>query len=231
MRPLLAVLLLLAACSARALPEDCVELPGVGCWYAPPNAGAQPPLLVYLRGHHPVHRGGVPLDKALESARQAFDFYDLGATAVREGVAVLVTYRSGLGVTEEMLDALEKQAERTFPRRIAAAHSGAYIGLGETLDAGTSFERVILLDSFYSGDPELAQQVQALFPAPGSCRGYYTPHTFERADGTVYDNKRNFQTHFAPHAPSCAIEELAEGRHEEGVNDCLGRYLEGAPCR
>lgn len=244
--PLAAMLLLTVAASAepRETPQqrrarlaaeaaagsDCVDFAPVGCRYLPPSAGADPPLLIYIRGHHEEHASNVPPGMASESSRQAFFKYGLKAAADAAGHAVLVTYKSSLEVTERDVQALAAALGRPFTRRVVAAHSGGYVGLGATLDKGLQFERVILLDSFYSGSPALAQKVQSRFPT-GACRGFYTPHSFERRNGSVYDNERNFRANFLPHAQGCPIDKLAGGQHDPGVNRCLPVYLRGQACR
>ncbi|MDX6769700.1 MAG: hypothetical protein SF051_09225 [Elusimicrobiota bacterium] len=218
MRALLAVLLLAPAAARAAPAESCVELKGVGCVYAPSGSGGSLPLLVYLRGHHPRYAAAVPAGEALASARQAFSFYGLGDAADAAGHAVLVTYRSGLAVTEADAARAASAAGVTFTRRVVAAHSGGYVGLGATLAGGLSFERVIMLDDFYSSSPALAQQVQARFPAD-ACMGYYTPHI-----------AAVFEAVFRPNAPGCRVERLGPNDHNAGVNRCLAGYLRGRPC-
>lgn len=244
--PLAAILLLAGAASAepRETPQqrrarlaaeaaagsDCVDFAHAGCRYLPPSAGADPPLLIYIRGHHEEHASNVPPGLASESSRQAFFKYGLKAAADATGHAVLVTYKSSLGVTERNVRELAAALGRPFTRRVVAAHSGGYVGLGATLDNGLEFERVVVLDSFYSGSPALAQKIQARFPS-GACRGFYTPHTFERRDGSLYDNEADFRADFASHAGGCAVDRLAGAQHNAGVNRCLPSYLRDQPCR
>lgn len=248
MRLPLAAVLLLSAVPALAAPEetpqqrrarlaaeaaagaDCVDFAPVGCRYLPPSAGADPPLLIYIRGHHDEHLSNVPPGMASESSRQAFFKYGLKAAADATGHAVLVTYKSSLEVTERDAQELAAALGRTFTRRVVAAHSGGYVGLGATLDNGLQFGRVIVLDSFYSGSPALAQKIQARFPS-GACRGFYTPHSFKRRDGSIYDNEANFRANFRPHAGGCDVDRLAEGQHNPGVNRCLSSYLRDRSCR
>jgi hypothetical protein len=230
MRLPLAAALLILSLPAAAAEHPCLPLPGVGCYFAPESAGANPPLLIYLRGHHPEHLANVPAGRALESARQAFDFYGLERVARDSAHAVLVTYRSGLAVSEADIGALSRASAKTFGRRTVAAHSGGYVGLGATLDNGLSFQQVIMLDSFYSSSPALAQKLQARFPS-GSCRGFFTPHRSQRRDGSFYDNEANFNANFRPHAAGCAVDRLPEGQHNPGVHRCLPVYLRGQPCR
>ncbi len=149
MRALLAAVLLLAPAAVRAAAEDCVELKGVGCWYAPPSAGSSPPLLIYLRGHRPSYAASVPAAQALASARQAFVFYGLGEAAAAAGHAVLVTYRSGLAVSEADVAKAASASGLVFTRRVVAAHSGGYVGLGATFAGGLAFDRLLMLDNFY----------------------------------------------------------------------------------
>lgn len=224
-------LLLFAALNASAAaPEACVEVPSVGCFYAPPGAGPHPPLLVYMRGFWGEYKNKVPPKLALKSSRQAFETYGLGGVADASHAAVLVIYNCALAVSEETIEKLAARTGLDFSKRVVAAHSGAYEGLNASLDAGLHADRLIMLDDFYSG-AALAKKIQFRFPAKGSCAGYYTPHRIKRKDGTFYDNRANFQATFRPFAPSCAIEELAEGRHDSGVKDCLLSYLTRETCR
>lgn len=227
--PLAAVIAVALSFPARAAEHPCVPVDKVGCFYAPPGAGPNPPLLIYLRGHYGELAGSVPGSQSLASSREAFDRYGLGETARQAGYAVLATYRSGLQVTERNLQDLGARTGLAFPRRVVAAHSGGYVGLGLTLDNGLAFERLILLDSFYSGSPALAQKIQTRLPF-GACRGFYTPHRTRRRDGSYYDNEANFRANFAPHATGCAVDRLEDGEHNSGVNRCLAAYLRGGPC-
>lgn len=230
MRLPLAAALLVLTLPAAAAEHLCQPLAGVGCYFAPDSAGANPPLLIYLRGHHPDLLSNVPAGRALESARQAFDFYGLERVARETLHAVLVTYRSGLAVSEADIGALSRASAKTFGRRTVAAHSGGYVGLGATLDNGLSFRKVIVLDSFYSSSPALAQKLQARFPS-GACRGFFTPHRTQRRDGSFYDNEANFNANFRPHAPGCRVERLGGGDHNPGVNRCLAQYVRDGTCR
>lgn len=228
--PLLALLLLpLLARGAVPAEHPCSPVQGIGCFYAPDTGSRTLPLLVYLRGHHPEFGAEVPASRALDSARQAFDFYGLAESARSAGYAVLVTYKSAVSVGERDVQALASARGLTFPARVAAAHSGGYVGLLSVLNGDLSLQRVILLDCFYSGSPALAEKVQAAF-GNGACRGYLTPHGFPRRNGTAYSNETNFQANFRPFAPGCRVEKLGDGDHNPGVKRCLGAYLEGRPC-
>lgn len=226
--PLAAVLLLLAPL-VRAAPHPCEPVVGIGCFYRPPAAGSTLPLLIYLRGHYRDMAGNVPPSRATESSQEAFTKYGLGAAADSARSALLVTYRSGLAVTEKDVRDFAAARGLTFTQRVVAAHSGGHVALGRVLDNGLEFERVIVLDSFYSGSPALAQKIQARFPS-GACRGFYTPHSFQRRDGSTYDNEANFRANFRAHAGGCAVDRLAGGQHDPGVNRCLPAYLADKPC-
>lgn len=221
LRAALAALTVLAAgARAQADSGECLPVEGVGCWYAPENAPSELPLLVYLRGHHASYGPDVPPSRSLASSRQAFMTYELGRLARDKGMAVLVTYRSGVGVSPAQLAALAVEAKRTFSRTILAAHSGGYVGLGRTLDAGTTASRVIMLDDFYgAGSDGLARKLQKLVSSGASCAGYHTPH-----------NARNYAAGYKP-AVECAVDALkSDAEHGSGVVRCLGGYLEGRAC-
>jgi hypothetical protein len=219
MRNPLAALLLALPLAVSAQDHACKPLANIGCWYAPAGAGRSMPLLVYLRGHHPVHGRGVPAHLWLDSSRQAFDFYGLGTAAVENRSAVLVTYRSDLAVDQGVIDRLALESGLTFSRRVVAAHSGGYVALGKTLDNGMPFDAAVLLDLFYSGSPKLAQDVQARFA--GRCRGFYTPHAPVQG---------NYENVFRPNAPGCPIDAMPAGTHNSAVNHCLAVYARGERC-
>lgn len=222
MRPALlaAALAFLPAPALAAEAEDCLPLPGIGCWFAPEGAAADAPLLVYLRGHHGTYGADVPAARWLASSRQAFAAYDLGRIAAQKGVVVLVTYRSGLGVRPEDVAALAAESKRTFPRTIVAAHSGGFVGLGRTLDSGLAPARVVMLDDFYgAGGDGLAQKLQRAVSAGAGCSGFYTPH-----------NKKNFEAGFQ-RAVACSVDGLSsDSLHNVAVNRCLAGYLDGRSC-
>jgi len=223
MRPLsltlAALALLTSAARAQVQAGACLPLDGVGCWYAPEGTPSDAPLLVYLRGHHPSLGPNVPAAQALTSARQAFTAYDLGKTASDKKVVVLVTYRSGLGVTTDDVSALSAAAKRVFSKTIVAAHSGGYVGLGKTLDAGLAPARIVMLDNFYDAGG-LATRLQRLISAGAACSGFYTPH-----------NKKNFDAGYRK-TVSCAVDDLAsDSQHNPAVGRCLGGYLDGRSCR
>jgi hypothetical protein len=222
MRPVLlaAALAVLTAPARAAGPEDCRPLRGIGCWFAPEDAPADAPLLVYLRGHHGVYGPDVPAGLWLTTSRQAFAAFDLGRIAAQKGVVVLVTYRSGLGVRPEDVAALAAESKRTFPRTIVAAHSGGYVGLGRTLDSGLSPARVVMLDDFYgAGVDGLAQKLQRAVSAGAACSGFYTPH-----------NKKNYEAGFR-RAVACSVDGLSsDSLHDPAVNRCLAGYIDGRSC-
>jgi hypothetical protein len=205
---------------AEVKSSECLPLERVGCWYAPEGAPAGAPLLIYLRGHHPAYKAAVPSGQFLASARQAFMAYGLGKTAREKQVVVLVTYRSGLGVTDEDVADLEKEANRTFARTILAAHSGGYVGLGRTLDSGMAPSRVVMLDDFYgAGADGLPQKLQRLIAAGMRCSGFHTPH-----------NKKNYETGYK-RAIQCSIDAMDEDdQHNAAVGRCLAGYLDGRSC-
>lgn len=218
--PLAALLLLPSAARAQVPAEACLPLPGVGCWYVPESAPPDAPLLVYLRGHHPALKADVPGAQFLESSRQAFSAYRLGEIARERGVVVLVTYRSGLGVTPGDVAAASAQSSRAFSKVILAAHSGGYVGLGRTLDAGTTASRVVMLDDFYgAGSDGLAVKLQRLISSGAGCSGFYTPH-----------NEKNYLSGYK-RAIACDVDALkGDDQHNAAVGRCLGGYLDGRSC-
>ncbi|MDE2143540.1 MAG: hypothetical protein KGJ84_14125, partial [Elusimicrobia bacterium] len=192
----------LAAVPVRADPAetDCLPAPGnVGCAYVPANAPPDATLLIYLRGFHPKYKGNVPDSECLASSRQAFIHYGLGSLADEKGLGVLVTCRSNQAVTEAVISAFSKSAGRPFAKRILAAHSGGYVGLGGTLDAGVAASRILMLDDFYDGNPAgLARKLQLAVSAGASCAGYFTPH-----------NKKRYEAAYKPNV-ACAVDELTD---------------------
>lgn len=217
---LAALAVLTTSALAQVEGSSCVPLEGVGCWYAPEGAPADAPLLVYLRGHHRTFGPNVPAARALESARQAFAAYELGRTASEKNLVVLVTYRSGLGVTPDDVAAVAAASKRTFPKTLLAAHSGGYVGLGKTLDAGLTPARVVMLDNFYgAGGGGLATKLQRLISAGSACSGFYTPH-----------NKKNFDMGYKK-AVACSVDGMdSDAQHNAAVGRCLGGYLDGRTC-
>lgn len=215
---LVAAALGVLASSGRAA-EDCRPLAGVGCWYAPEDAPADAPLLVYLRGHHGTYKADVPADQWLSSSRQAFSAYGLGKTAREKGVVVLVTYRSGLGVKAGDVAAVAAESKRTFSKTILAAHSGGYVGLGRTLESGLSPARVVMLDDFYgAGSDGLAKKLQHAISLGAACSGFYTPH-----------NRKNYETGYR--SVACTVDAMgSDAQHNPAVGRCLGGYLDGRSC-
>ena len=220
---MLFAVVLFSALSVLAAPAraavggaDCLPLAGIGCFFVPEAAPADAPLLVYLRGPHPEHLANVPAGLWLESARQAFTAYKLGETAIENQVVVLVSYRSGLGLTNADLAALGRESTRTFSKTILASHSGGYVGLGRTLDSGVTAARIVMLDNFFSaGRDGLPQKLQRLISAGTGCVGFYTPR-----------NKKNYEAGFK-NAIQCSIDARAARRHNVTVGACLGGYLDG----
>lgn len=198
-----------------------MPLEGVGCWYAPEGLPADAPLLIYLRGHHPSMGPNVPDEQYLSSSRQAFVHYELGKTAAEKKTAVLVTYRSGLAVSPAVVGAVAAAAKRAFTKVTVAAHSGGYVGLLRSLEAGLSPSGFVMLDNFYGkGGGGLASRLQRLISSGARCSGFYTPH-----------NKVNFEEGYKK-SVSCAVDDLGkDSQHNAGVNRCLAGYLDGLPCQ
>lgn len=218
----LAVLVLLAAPLQAQIREDaCVPFEGVGCWYAPEGLPSNAPLLVYLRGHHPAMGPNVPAAQFLSSSRQAFVHYDLGKTAAEKKTILLVTYRSGVAVSPAVVDSLAQEAKRAFSKVTVAAHSGGYVGLLKSLEAGLAPSGFVMLDNFYGkGGGGLASRLQRLISSGARCSGYYTAH-----------NKANFEDGYKK-SVNCAVDDLGkDSEHNPGVNRCLGGYLDGLPCQ
>lgn len=215
----LALSAVLAAAARAGGGEDCRPLPGVGCWFAPEDAPPGAPLLVYLRGHHGTHGPNVPPGLWLESSRRAFAAFELGRIAREKRLVVLVTYRSGLGVTPGDLAAVAADSKRTFPATILAAHSGGYVGLGKTLDSDLTPSRIVMLDNFYgAGGNGLAAKLQRAISRGAACSGFHTPH-----------NKKNFESGYRNVA--CAVDALgSDAQHNAAVGRCLGGYLDGRSC-
>lgn len=218
--------LLLAALSgycgsarAETAGSECLPIEKIGCYYIPEGAPADAPLLVYLRGHHPSYGPNVPAAQSLASARRAFTGYGLRKTADENRVVLLVTYRSDLAVTPADLAAFSKAVQRTFSKTMIAAHSGGYVGLGRTLDAGTTVSRVLMLDNFYgAGSDGLPQKLQRIISSGAGCAGFYTPH-----------NKKNYETGYK-RAVACSIEPMKDDQHNAAVVRCLSGYLNGSAC-
>ena len=220
MLPLIAVLLS-APVFAQVPASECRQAPsGVGCYYVPADLPEDVPLLIYHRGHHPKFKSKVPDSECLASSRQAFNAYALGKLANDKKIAVLVTCRSGQAVTEPVIAAISKTSGKTFKKRILAAHSGGYVGLGGTLDAGVQASRILMLDDFYDGtEGGLAKKVQKAVSGGATCAGYFTPH-----------NKKRFVAAYKP-SVTCSVDELNDDAlHDPTVKRCLASYMAGVPC-
>lgn len=163
----------------------------------------------------------VPAAQFLSSARQAFVAYGLGKTAAEKRSVLLVTYRSGLGVSPAVVDSLRDQSKKSFSSIAVAAHSGGYVGLLKTLEAGVVPARILMLDNFYGkGGGGLASRLQRLISSGARCGGFYTPH-----------NRVNFEEGYKK-TVNCSIDGLgSDGQHNAAVNRCLGGYLDGRPCQ
>jgi hypothetical protein len=217
----LIAVLLSAPVLAQVPASECRQAPsGVGCYYVPADLPDDAPLLIYHRGHHPKYKSKVPDSECLASSRQAFTAYSLGKLANDRKIAVLVTCRSGQAVTEPVIAAIAKAAGKSFPKRILASHSGGYIGLGGTLDAGVTASRILMLDNFYDGtEGGLAKKVQKAVSAGATCAGYFTPH-----------NKKRYEAAYKPNV-TCAVDELTDNAlHDPTVKRCLASYVAGTPC-
>ena len=116
-----ALVSVMALMAAAARATDCLPLAGVGCYFIPDDMTEDAALLIYLRGHHPTYGPNVPAGECMTSAQQAFAAYELGKIAREKRIAVLVTYRSGLGVTASDLEALAFQSRRTFSKTVLAS--------------------------------------------------------------------------------------------------------------
>lgn len=213
--------LLTTPVAAQVKADDCLPLDQIGCWYAPPGLPSDAPLLVYLRGHHPTLGPNVPPTQFLASSRQAFTSYGLDKPAADRKMVVLVTYRSGLGVSPAVVDSLTEESKHAFSSISVASHSGGYVGLLKTLEAGLAPAKVLMLDNFYGqGGGGLASRLQRLISSGARCSGFYTPH-----------NRVNYEAGYKK-TVNCAVDGMAsDAQHNPAVNRCLNGYLDGRPCQ
>lgn len=219
---LLAPLLLLAAAASTAPAPSrvCQPFPEVGCWFVPDGITGDPPVLVYIRGHHPLYKADVPPKEYLASARQAFEESRLGPVAEATKHVVLVTYKSGVVVTEAHLEKYRRMTGFTFSKTVVAAHSGAHDGLGKLLDKGLRVDRLVLLDMFYPRSRVLAGKIAARFPEPGRCAGFVTAHNLAR-----------YEKVYAPLiGAACPVDSFDDDDHTPAVGRCLASYLAGPNC-
>lgn len=171
---------------AALTTEECADLSPIGCYYSGAPAGAAVPLLIYYRGwvtgtNYPGGGlyGGHISGKAdiLRSSRAAFTFYKLGQLAREMRVAVLVTGSSDIGVKRSDVDRLQAALGVNFRSVSVAAHSGGYVGLGNSIGTFGRLEKIVLLDPFYS---DFSAVVKAGIRQGAVCTGFYTPHNAAR---------------------------------------------------
>lgn len=217
---LLAGLFLLSAAFAATPARVCHPFPGVGCWFVPDGVTGDPPLLFYIRGHHPKYGAAVPEAQSLASSRQAFEESGLGPIAEATGHALLVTYKSAIPATPARVREFAKQTGFTFSKLVVAAHSGAHDGLGRTLDAGTPIDRLVLLDIFYPRSKVLAVKIAERFPTPGRCAGFVTTHNLKRYEDVYQPLLKD----------NCPVEPFENADHTPAVARCLASYMAGDRC-
>ncbi len=215
----MSVLALALSIAAAAAPE-CVPVDGIGCFYAPSGLSpeSKAPLLVYLRGHYESYKGAVPSAQRADSAKQAFGKFELGPLADREGMAVLVTGSSDVGVTDAALEALQSRFRLTFGALYLASHSGGNKGLKSTLGKVRRPDRIVMLDNFYF-EKEFSLVVQQQVAAGTVCAGFFTRH-----------KEQSYEANFKPFA-YCPIDDGPGFDHNLSVNRCLGKYLHATTCR
>jgi hypothetical protein len=219
---MLPLALLAAAAASSALaqnpaPPVCKPFAKLGCYFVPSQAPeGRSKLLVYHRGWWNGN-GQIPPEQCDASAKQAFAFYQLDKAASAAGAVALVTCSSHLGVSPGDLAALEKATDRKFSGTILAAHSGGYVGLGKTLDAGVSTERIVMLDNFYL-DQGLSKKIYSSVYGGAACTGFYTAH-----------NKKGYETNFKPIVP-CDVDYHEDYGHEGAVLKCLPTYVKKGSC-
>jgi hypothetical protein len=154
-RPLSVLVLALGSLAASAFAQDaCIEVPGIGCYYAAEGLRNpdKPDLLIYFRGHILVNAhqndkdwnrdwdtqfkdvksnpGRIPSNLLLASAQQAFSYYGLKDVADSANMIVLVTGSSHIAVQPAVLKGLANQLNvAQFGTVHLASHSGGYVGL------------------------------------------------------------------------------------------------------
>ena len=219
----------IAALVAPAQDLSCRMLGSLGCYYIPDSVRAKKGgrLLIYLRGWLPPFDGHVPEASRAESARQAFTRYDLRRVADEGHAALLVTASSDLPVSAADVQALEAQTGLTFRSFVIASHSGGCASLSPTLPAFPRLERLILLDTFYFGEP-LARIIGASMSAGAACSGFFTTY---KSGAKKEGNDLRYTRDILPFLPQpCAVENHDDYGHNDGVNACLGAYVAGRVC-
>lgn len=217
----LALLATLAPAAVRAdpTPDQCLKFSDIGCYYVPTSTTGAVPLLVYHRGHHSVYKGEVPPEKCLQSAQQAFISYKLGVLADSAQIAVLVICSSNIGIAPAAISNLSKVSGRVFSKNLLVSHSGGYVGLHKTLNAGVTADRIILLDTFYEEDDSIARLIQAQVSAGAVCTGYFTAH-----------NKDKYENYYEPNF-QCSVDDMGDNsNHDLTVTRCLPVYLTQRSC-
>jgi len=213
-----------------ALPNlviDCESFKSYGCLIVP-NAynEAEHELIVYIRGFWGIHKGMVPNNLRVDSARQAINKFKLAELANNSNKVVFVIASSHLWLSKELLKSLAQVVathtnteKLEFSNVILAAHSGGYKGLMPSIDMllsqqQSSLVKIIMLDSYYSSD------VAAISRASNekiACVGFLTKHNKARFDsfyskiGCVSDGPEGFQ-------------------HSASVAACLAKYVNQNSC-
>lgn len=213
----------------------CAAVPGVGCFLARPGAQR---LLIYMRGHltRRLPSGSavksvahLPDNLLTESASDAVEQYDLRRAADGLGASLLVTGSSHVPIDVEKL----KAAGVPVPQKIVvAAHSGAIVGLGQSLDRLPPLEGLVLLDPFFGVDSGgLAGVARKLQPRLSSgnmkCGGFYTPPFYDKRGYLLSDTRSAYKGTFAPAlgAQASKCQPIEAPSHSAGHADHILRVM------
>jgi len=140
-------------------------------------------LIIFFRGHY-KRSGRLPSELYIKAAKSAISNFNLEDLFLEKNTPVLVTGSSHLDITKSDIEKIESLYQISIKTIHMAAHSGGYVGMGQTLSLlkkdDININNILMLDSWYSSSANFHKLIKSYILKGSSCIGFTTYHNQER---------------------------------------------------